>query len=242
MFFKIRIPLLILWAASSTFVSSARAGDDFVIYSPHVTQGEAEIELRGFRYSDGNAGVDRSGMYGVGVGYGFTSWWKAELYSGPFEYGPETDTHLRGAELENFFQLAKKGEYWVDPGFLVAYTHSNQPGVANRVEFGPLLQKDSEATIQRLNLLWEKEIGSNASGKYNFRAAYMAGYKITEAFAPGIEAFYRPNDNARQIGPGFSGEVEVGHEKSIEYSGSLLYGINEGAPARTLVLRVSYVF
>ncbi|NDU93210.1 MAG: hypothetical protein G3I10_11535 [Ferrovum sp.] len=223
--------------------SSALAADDYVVYSPRVKQGETEVELRGFNTRDANPDINQTGMFGAAIAYSPTSWWKTELYNGPFVYGPSiAGTNYSGWEWENFFQLAPHDTYWADVGFLLAYVRNNQVGVANSLELGPLLEKETEATLQRLNLIWEKQVGVDMVGKFNFRATYMAGYKLEDAFVPGIEAYYRPADNAHQLGPGFSGEIHVGHEKNLEYSSALLYGLNQGAPARTFVFRVSSVF
>ncbi len=222
---------------------AAHAGDDYVIYSPRVKQGETELELRGFNTRDANPDINQTGMFGAAIAYSPTSWWKTELYNGPFVYGPSiAGTHYSGWEWENFFQLAPHNAYWADIGFLMAYVRNNQAGLPNTLELGPLLEKETEATLQRLNLIWEKQVGVDLVGKFNFRATYMADYKLEDAFAPGIEAYYRPADNAHQLGPGFSGEIHVGHEKSLEYSSALLYGLNQGAPARTFVFRLSSVF
>ena len=231
----------ILGALSSLgLASSAHAADDYIIYSPRVTQGQTEVEMRGFNTRDASPDINQSGMFGAAIGYSPTSWWKTELYNGPFVYGPSiAGTNYSGWEWENFFQLASHDTYWADVGFLLAYVRNNQAGIANSLELGPLLEKETEATLQRLNLIWEKQVGVDLVGKFNFRATYMAGYKLEDAFVPGIEAYYRPADNAHQLGPGFSGEIHVGHEKSLEYSSALLYGLNQGAPARTFVFRVS---
>ncbi len=222
--------------------AAARADDDFIVYSPHVTQGQSEVELRGYTYSDGRSSLDRSGAFELAVAHTFTSWWKAEVYAGEFNHDPMMGTHLAGQEFENIFQLAQPGEYWVDPGFVASYIHNRQAGVPDGVEFGPLLEKQTGHVIQRLNLIWQKDLGGEASGKYNFRSAYSAGYKIESALVPGIEAYYRPADDAHQVGPAFSGELHLGRGDELEYSTALLYGINHGAPDRTIIVRVAYEF
>ncbi len=221
---------------------SAYADDDFIVYSPHVALGQSEVELRGYTYSDGRSALARVGAFELAVAHTFTSWWKAEVYVGEFTHDPLLGTHLSGQEFENIFQLAAPGEYWVDPGFVASYIHNRQAGAPDGVEFGPLLEKQTGHFIQRLNLIWQKDLGGEASGRYNFRSAYSAGYKIESALVPGIEAYYRPADDAHQIGPAFSGERHLGHGDELEYSTALLYGINHGAPDRTVILRVAYEF
>ena len=221
---------------------TAAAGDDYIVYSPRVTQGEYEVEMRGFNTRDADPALDRTGIFGVALAYSPLSWWKTELYTGPVNYGPVTGTHVGGVEWENFFQFTKTNEYWADVGMLVAYVRNTPNQISNSVEVGPLIEKETETTHQKLNLIWEKVVGVDLVGKFNFRATYMAGYKVEDAFVPGIEAYYRPADNSNQLGPGFSGEFHVGHEKTLEYSTAYLYGMNQGAPAHTLVLRISSVF
>ncbi len=221
---------------------AAQADDDFIVYSPHVTQGQSEVELRGYNFSDGRAALNGVGAFELAVAHTFTSWWKAEVYVGEFSHDPLMGTRLSGQEFENIFQLAAPGEYWVDPGFVASYIHNQQAGLPDGVEFGPLLEKQSGHVIQRLNLIWQKDLGGPAGGKYNFRSAYSAGYKIESAIVPGIEAYYRPAADAHQLGPAFSGERHLGHGDELEYSTALLYGINHGAPDRTVILRVAYEF
>jgi hypothetical protein len=235
--------LFLFCLIASVAIPVAHADDDFIVYSPHVTQGQSEVELRGYRFSDGRSSFDRYGAFEAAIAHTFTSWWKTEVYVGEYEYGPTLGTHLAGYEFENTFQLADQGRFWADPGFLLSYVHRNDVGAPDSLEFGPLLEKQSGRIIQRLNLIWEKELGANAEGQYNFRSAYSAGYKVETAFVPGIEAYYRPADNAHQIGPALAGEARAGDRgEELEYSMALLYGVNQGAPDRTFVLRVAYEF
>ncbi len=112
-------------------------------------------------------------------------------------------------------------------------------------EFGPLFEKHIGHLYQRLNFIWEKQIGAGASGQYMFRSAYSARYRFNvgrSTLAPGIEAYYRPNDNAHQIGPMLYGEMYPGGRSEFEWSIGVVYGANAGAPVRTLLGRVEYEF
>jgi len=44
------------------------------------------------------------------------------------------------------------------------------------------------------------------------------------------------------MGPAFSGELRMGQGDELEYSAALLYGLNQGAPDRTISIRLSYEF
>ncbi|MHB1677159.1 MAG: hypothetical protein ACYCSS_06445 [Sulfuriferula sp.] len=223
------------------FGASAR-GDDFIVYSPYVTQGQNEIELRGFSYNDPNVNINGGGGYEVAIAHAVTSWWKPELYIGRFEMNPGAPAHFAGYEFENTFQLTEPGEYWADIGMLASYEYNQQPGIPDALEFGPLIEKRSGRIDQRLNLIWEKEVGVGSTANYAFRAAYTMNYQINTQFAPGFEAYYRPGDHAYQIGPDFSGELAGASGKEFEYSVGMVFGVNQDAPDQTLIVRLEYEF
>jgi hypothetical protein len=223
-------------------VTNAAYANDFGVYSPYVSRGRSEIEFRGYGFQDGNASLDGTREYDFSVAYGVTDWWKPEVYFA--KYGREAGggTNFIGNEFENIFQLAPMGEYWADPGFLFSYEHMKASGQPDTLEFGPLFGKQINRVNQRLNLIWEKEIGGGASGKYEFRSAYNIHYQLTRAFQPGIEAYYRPNDSASQLGPVISGEFYSTAGRELEYSIGVIFGVNSKAPDQTMVANLEYEF
>ncbi|NDU86308.1 MAG: hypothetical protein G3H99_06805 [Ferrovum sp.] len=219
------------------------ADDDFIVYSPLVTYGQSEVEMRGYQTQDGRSAMNGAGAFETSVAHTFTDWWKVEFYTSEYNVTPGLGTQFAGQELENTFQLTEAGQYPVDVGFLASYLQNHLPGMPNGVEFGPLLQSQMGPTKHILNLIWQKDIGGAATMGYNFRAAYSFSYHTSTALSPGLEAYYRPVDHAHQVGPAFSGEMRIGHGgKELEYSGALLYGVNYGAPDRTLIARLEYEF
>jgi len=221
------------------------ADNDFIVYSPYVVQGQSEVEVYGFDSQDGRSGLNGASGTNISVAHAVTSWWKPEVYVGEFNRYPGGTTHLSGYEFENTFQLTTRGEYWADVGFLASYAYNKQPGITSNAEFGPLFEKMSGHIDQRLNLIWEKQVGGGASGAYPFRSAYSISYNINSGkatYSPGIEAYYRPGDNAYQIGPVFYGELRTGAGSELEYSLGVVFGTNSGAPNKTLLARLEYEF
>ncbi len=243
-----RMRWLVLAGASAVYCAGAHpawADNDFIVYSPHVVAGQSEVELYGFDFRDARPDLNTTAGYNFSIAHGVNNWWKPELYAGEFNRQPGGALYLSGYEFENTFQLTDPGEYWADLGFLASYAHVKQPGQPGIAEFGPLLEKNVGHVNQRLNLIWEKQIGGGASGQYAFRSAYSASYKLDyghTSYAPGIEAYYRPADNARQAGPVLYGEVRTAAGSELEYSFGVLYGMNSGAPNKTLLARVEYEF
>lgn len=235
---------LCLLAGSASVHADAGPVDfvnDFVIYSPTVVQGQSEVELRSAGYRDSASGVNGARGYAFSIAHSFTDWWKSELYLGQYVRAPDQPTNLDAYEFENTFQLAAPGEYWADPGFLLAYEYTTDTGSANELEFGPLFQKRTGRFMQRLNLLWGKEIGTGADRQYGFRTSYSISYSWHRGFAPGIEFFAHPSNDAYMAGPVIYGEYAFGASE-LEYSAGMVFGLGRKAPDTTFMLRAEYEF
>lgn len=229
-------------ACAAAGVQRAHA-DDFIVYSPHVVATQSEIELRGYQYDDPRADYHDGSAAELSLAHTFNSWWKAELYVAKYQKAPGEGEHLLGYEFENTFQLSPPGEYWADIGFLAAYEHNTRPGAPDTAEFGPLIEKTAGRFTHTVNLIWEKQLGAGAAGKYEFRYSYQGTYTVSSAFRPGIEAYGRPSDHAYQAGPVVAGDWHIpGTTGEIEYRLGLMFGINANAPRRTVLAQVEYEF
>jgi hypothetical protein len=216
--------------------------DDFIVYSPHVFESQTEVEVRGYRYADSRSELGGSAAE-LSIAHGVTAWWKPEFYVAEFEKVPGTRGYFKGFEFENFFQLTPPGKYVADFGFLAAYEHNIEAGVLNAIEFGPLIEKTAGRFAHRVNFIWEKEVGTGASGKYAFRYSYSGTYAVSQAFRPGLEAYGRPGDHAYQAGPIVAGERHIpGTAGNLEYRIGMVAGINAAAPRQTWLMQLEYEF
>lgn len=229
--------------AALLIVTGAAQADDFIVYSPHLLNGQSEIELRGYRYDDERTDFNAGGAAELSVAHTFTPWWKSEIYLAKYEKTPDAPGRLIGYEFENTFQLTQPGQYWADVGMLASYEHQTVAGRPDAVEFGPLFEKTSGRFDHIVNLIWEKQVGAGAGGKYEFRYSYSGTYAVSAAFRPGLEAYGRPSDSAYQAGPIVAGEWHIpGTSSDLEYRFGVLLGINDAAPRRTWLARVEYEF
>lgn len=239
------IRVLLLACIFILCVNSARADNDFIVYSPYVVQGQSEVETYSYAARDGRANLNGATGSNISIAHAFKNWWKTEVYVGEFNRTPGGKTHPSGYELENTFQLTAPGEYWADVGLLAAYAYNTQPGAANNAEFGALLEKHSGHFDQRLNLIWGKQAATGIAGAYPFRSAYSISYNIDYEkirLSPGAEIYYRPNDHAYQAGPVLSGELRTATGSELEYSLGIVFGANQGAPNKTLLARLGFDF
>ena len=229
--------LLALLAAGA-----ARASDDFIVYSPYVTEGQSEVEFRSHQQFDGDPALNDERAYVVSVAHAFTSWWQPEIYLGRYERDPGSANTFEGYEFENVFQLSEQGKYWADFGFLGSYEYNKLPDQPGVLEFGPLFEKRTGRIDQRLNFIWEKELGGGASRHYQFRASYAATYRASALLQPGFEVYYRPDDDSHQIGPALNGEIATSSGNEFEYHLAYLFGLNHDAANGTLALRLEFEF
>lgn len=240
---------LLLSLSAALMATPVRADDDldesinnYVVYSPYVTAGQSEVELRAAQYRDKSLVLNDLNGEVFSFAHSFTGWWKSEIYLGQYTQIPRQTRTLVGYEFENTFQLSTPGEYWADLGFLASYgfkTHNGQP---NELEFGPLFEKQSGRFDQRLNLIWEKQIGTGAGRGYEFRSNYSLSYAVHPWLAPGVEVYTRPRLNTYQAGPALYGEWAQANGSELEYSLSWVLGLNAHAPDQTLILHLEYEF
>src|SRR5690242_8670487 len=106
--------------AAALLGSAAHASDDFIVYSPYVTEGQSEVEFRGHQQYDGDPALDGERAYVLSLAHAFTRWWQPEVYLGRYEREPGSANTLEGYEFENIFQLSEQGKYWADLGFLAS--------------------------------------------------------------------------------------------------------------------------
>ena len=68
--------------------ASTACADDYVVYSPYVTKGQSEVELRGYQQRDGDPSLGGDRGYEIAVAHAFTDWWRPEVYLGEYERPP----------------------------------------------------------------------------------------------------------------------------------------------------------
>jgi len=235
----------VAFVALAALAAAARRvrADDFIVYSPYVTAAQSEIELRGYRASDPRAALGGASAAELSIAYGVNGWWKPELYLLRYQLSPGAGASLQGYEFENTFQLTPPGKYPADFGFLAAYEHNTAANTPDAIEFGPLIETRQGRLAHTVNLIWEKQVGAGAGGRYELRYSYSGSYVVSQAFRPGLEAYGRPADHAYQAGPVVAGEWHPpGTLADCEYRLGVVFGLNAAAPRQTWLAQLEYEF
>jgi len=233
--------------ATVLLLAPALARADFHLRYPNeIDQGEFEIEHNGSTTFDRHDEKADQRSYTAEIGAGVTSWWHPELELGiERDGGPDEPTRLTEAVFENTFLLTEPGEGWVDLGFYAEYAHTILHGVADSLEFGPLLQKDVGRTTHTLNLLLTKQIGSAQDDRgYDFSYAWQSRWNIWRPLSPAIEIYGDTGDLDRMnpfkqqqliAGPVAVGVYYLGNGLGkFKYEAGYLFGVTNASPAGTL--------
>ncbi len=208
------------------------------IYSPHVEQGELELEYRGGITFDDRATKDDKQKHKFAVGYGVTQQWFTEVY-GELENHPgsgeDEGLEYSATEWENRFQISEPGEWWADTGFYLAYEFAAENEEADKLEMKLLLEKSIDQWTHRTNLTLEKEIGSDSEEEWEGGASWSTSYRLRPEFEPGVEIHWEYGDFAESrpfeeqeflLGPVVYGKIGP----NIKYDVGYLFGLSEDSP------------
>lgn len=213
------------------------------VTSPYVSKGEAALEWKGgYDIDDGDDewATEASGSYGV------TDWWETEV---GFEFADEADEDFEVEALvfENKFQLAPKGELYLDPGLKIEYAR-NLTGGPDEIQGKLLLGKEIGKFSNLANIAIGRELGEDSQDDMEYGFSYALAYEHSETFAYGLEwysdfgTFDDDGDSwdeqGHQLGPVAYGELA----ENIGYEAGVLIGLSESAPDATLKAVLEYEF
>ncbi len=243
--------LLAFLAAGALLAASAfPAHATQKVYSPHVEQGEAEIEYRGHLDIDDDSSKNKKNKHKLDLGYGFTDFWWAEVV---FEYEKEPGkrTNFEAVEFENVFQLTPQGAYYADLGLYTEYALADDAGKPDKVKFGPILEKTFGRTSMAINTFFKKEIGAHQEKEFEFEYAWRLKYRYMPQFEFGLEAYGKPgemndfkavSDQEHQLGPVIYGKFPITNMSGFKYEAGLLFGLTSGTPDASFKWLVEYEF
>jgi high-affinity iron transporter len=235
------------------FCGVTPAHADFQVRSPIVEYHELEIEYNGARTFDSDPALDNARSHTISIGYGFLSFWKAEL-EGELEGEPGEDVEYVATTFENTFQLTDQGKYWADLGLFLEYSHARHDGEPDVIEFGPLVQKEVPGLVERgslhtLNLFLEKTVGENHDNSTVFSYAWQSRLRLNQYFEPGIEVYGEVEDIAHagklsqqghRAGPMFAGAYDLPTQGKIKYEAGYLLPLTSATEDGTLRWKLEY--
>jgi len=198
---------------------------EFEIQESQVEKGEVEFEYRGathFGVPKGEADEAGEGALeeeeeGEGLRqshdfefqWGVTDRWMfstALLTDEPIE----DSFGLRAVELELQYELIEREGNGLGLAFLGAYGIGTRSGVADEIEFGPIVEWESRPFLLTINPFLTTEVGDNReSAGLGFEYGWRAEYKVSRRWGLGVEMFGEIEELAH-AGPFKSQEHSIG--------------------------------
>ena len=247
---KLRVVLLTMLSFGAVGLSHPAFAEKQV-FEPKAEQGEWEVENTGVYDFDPHKNMNAVQEYHYSVGYGVNSFWHTELeVEAETEPTDDAITRFRAThmEWENIFQLAPKGEYWVDPGIYLAYEAPLINKEVGQFEGKILLEKSIGKFTNILNISFNQEVSQGADKDTDGGVSWSTRYRLSRYFEPGFEYW---NDfssidhhqldydqQSHQVGPCMYGHL-FGH---VNYDVGYLFGISQGAPRGELKWTLEYEF
>jgi hypothetical protein len=226
-------------------IAAAEPGLADEVYSPTVTKGQTELELRG-GILDGGA-ADGEWQIKSEASHAFTDWWRPALVA---EWEREGgDTEFTAFAIENVFDFTATRDWPVHFGAYVEY-ESAQDG-PDAAELKLLMEHTSGPIGLRLNLIGEREIGSGADNTWEFGYAAQVSYALSDDIALGLQGFGDTgtdddfgnlDQQAHYWGP--FAEFEIGDigDSELEMQVGYLAGFGESEADGQLRVKLEYEF
>lgn len=206
------LPAILLGFLIGPTVAPKMALAEFEIQESQVEKGEAEFEYRGAVHwgvpkgeeeeaegggDEGAGGALESAEVGEGVNqshdfefqYGLTDRWmfsSALLTDEPIE----NSFGLRAVELELQYELIEREGHGLGLAFLGAYGIGTRSGVADEIEFGPIVEWETRPLLLTINPFLTAEVGDDReSDGLGFEYGWRAEYKVSRSWGLGVEMF-----------------------------------------------------
>ena len=184
-----RLLIAAVFCGLASQVHAAEPGLATEVYEPTVTQGETEFELRGGVLDGGEANADW--QVKAEAAYSVNDWWRPALVA-EWEY-EGSDAEFTAFAIENVIDLTATRDWPVHFGAYVEYEFA-QDG-PDGVELKLLMQRTRGPWDLRLNLIGEREVGSDAADEWEFGYAVQVGYALSDDMQIGVQGFGEAGDS-----------------------------------------------
>lgn len=242
----VRSALLMVAVVVALAPSVARAdpGPASEVYSPTVTPGLTELELRSGSLHGGNA--DGDWQVKAEASRGVTDWWRPAIVA---EWENEAgDFNFTAFAVESVFDFTATREWPVHFGGYIEYEWANDG--PNELELKLLMERQRGPLDLRLNLIGTRLLGSAPEDNWEFGYGAQAAYAFNDDFALGIQGFGDAGtddnlglgDQAHYWGPFV--QIEAGHFNNgeVELQLGYLAGFGEADADGVFRMKLEYEF
>ncbi len=179
----------VLAVSLAALVASPAMAGTFDVKTPDITKGETEVSVNTAFFSGYpvNAELLRHSAE-IGVGYGFSDWWKAGLKIN-LDKTIGADYQASTAGIETQFLVRKLEGSNIGIGWYAGVDFRIADDATSTLTFGPIFQFGTEKTSFTVNPFLARTFGRNREEGVAFSYAWQAKQEIREGLAFGIEGY-----------------------------------------------------
>lgn len=224
----------------------AAAQTGYYLVTTYPTEGEKTVD---FKYWNAKPrGFAPRSSPELGFGYNVNSRWFTEVSAVWFQLSPASQK-LVAYEWQNDFMLTQ-GQYDYD---VALHTSIEKERGARTVgfEIGPVFQTEVGKTQLNFNAFLQREFRSEEEQTTNLAYQWQVRQHYTRAFQFGLQGFgelgtwndWLPRrEQSHRAGPAIFGTLDAGPHQEVRYDAAYLIGKNSARAARSVTLRLQYVF
>ena len=238
--------LIALAAVSLLGPQLAWAGTGYYLISVYPDEGQKAVD---FKYW--NAKPDHSPPRSapeLGLSYNVTDSWYTEVSASWFKFSPGP-TQYTGWEWQNDVLLTH-GQYPIDVALHTTVERPLDRSEGYGLEWGPIMQTEMGRTQFNLNILFDRDYRTVAN-PMTMNYQWQVKYRWVPKLEFGVQGFgelgkwddWLPRDQqSHRAGPAVFGNWELGHKQAIKYEAAYLIGTNSARSAKSVAMRIQYIF
>lgn len=192
------------------------------VYSPRISAGEVDLELRGTYLDDDGEPADNLRTDKLSLGYSFSERFALEAYL-VGEKVPGSSYELEAYELEGRYNLFQNQDRAL--GLLLEVEKEKEDDIWE-FKLGPLYEQQIDTLRVRANAFVERAHGDDVDpdekGEYEYSGALQLAYTADDDLQPAVE--YYGGDNNHGAGPVLLGEFEIGGQE-LEWEAGVIFGL-----------------
>ncbi len=229
----------------------ALADTGYYLVSTYDVENQASID---FKYWNAHYRGRTTAAPELGVGYGVTSRWYTEVYAKWVKLNGAAG-HWVQTDWQNDFLLTQ-GQYDFDLALHTRLGRARDSDAGYSIEWGPVLQTEIGRTQFNANLFFQRDLRVTQTGTSRIDTSTTLTYQLQVKhnwlpwLQPGLQAFgevgtwndwlpYR--QQSHRAGPMVYGHRDIGRQE-LKYEFAYLLGRNSARAAKSVTLRVQYLF
>jgi len=227
----------------------ALAGTGYYLVPVYADEGLAGVDYR--YWNAKRFGAAPVGSPEVGLSYGVNSRWTTELL-GTWIQTDAGGTRLTGQGWQNDLLLTQ-GQYPFDLAIHTLVQRYQQRSRGMGLEIGPALQTEIGRTQLNFNVFLPRDYHGQTANVTQLAYQWQVKYRWKSALQFGAQGFGEPGhwddwastaQQSHRIGPALFGSLYFGAGRSQElrYETAYLIGKNGAINAKSVTLRVQYLF